>query len=114
MHDEIKTAGDIAKDPASFSVFTYVLMMVLAIWGGAVRVIREIALNDKSLLNIFGIFVAEMCVSGFAGTITFALCLSANISFAYTGALTAIAGYMGGRSLSLLEAVYKSWKGGKP
>ena len=110
MQDELKQVGDFSKDPASFSVLTYLVMMALAIWGGIVRVIREIALNDKSLTHILGIFIAEMCVSGFAGTITFALCLSANISFAYTGALTAIAGYMGGRSLSLLEQIYKTWK----
>lgn len=111
MNEEIRHATDIAKDPASLSVLSYVLMMALAFWGGVVRVIREIALTDKSLTRILGIFVAEMCVSGFAGTITFALCLSMDVSFAYTGALTAMAGYMGGRSLSLLESLYKTWKG---
>lgn len=113
MHDELRHAGDIAKDPASFSLLAWALMMILSMWGAIVRVIQEKALQEKSLWQIFGIFLAEMSVSGFVGTITYSLCIYYNLSFAYTGALTAIAGYMGGRSLSILELVYKAWKAPK-
>lgn len=110
MNEELKTAGDIAKDPASFSIIAYAIMLALSMWGGMVRVIKEVALQEKSMKHIACLFFAEMCVSGFVGTVTFSLCLSASLSFSYTGALTAIAGYMGGRSLSFFEAIYKAWK----
>lgn len=110
MNEEIKQATDIAKDPAAFSMFAYLVMLILSMWGGVVRVIREVVLKEKSAWHILGIFLAEMCVSGFVGTITFSLCISSGLSFAYTGALTAIAGYMGGRSLSMFETLYKAWK----
>lgn len=110
MQEELKHAGDIAKDPASFSIVAYAVMLALSMWGGLVRVIKEVALKEKSFEHIACIFIAEMCVSGFVGTITFSLCISAHLSYSYTGALTAIAGYMGGRSLSFFEAIYKAWK----
>lgn len=114
MNEELKHAGDIAKDPATFSILAYATMMVIAMWGGVVRVIKELALQEKSLRHIICLCLAEACVSGFVGTLTFALCLSANLSLAYTAALTGISGYMGGRSLSFFEAVYKAWKVTKP
>lgn len=110
MNEELKQAGDIANDPASFSIIAYAVMLALSFWGGLVRVIKEVQLQEKTAKHIACIFIAEMCVSGFVGTITFSLCLSAHLPFSYTGALTAISGYMGGRSLSFFEALYKAWK----
>jgi hypothetical protein len=110
MHEEIKHAGDIAKDPASFSIVAWLVMMVLSTWGAIVRVIREKAMKEKNIWQILVMFLAEMSVSGFVGTITYSLCIYYSLSFAYTGALTAISGYMGGRTLAILELVYKAWR----
>lgn len=110
MNEELKHAGDIAKDPASFSIITYALMMVIATWGAIVRVIKEVMIKEKSWQHITCIFISEICISGFVGTITFSLCLSMSLTLPHCAALTGIASYMGGRSLSFLEAFYKAWK----
>lgn len=110
MNEELKQAGDIAKDPATFSILAYAAMMALSIWGGIVRVIKDLTLQEKSLKHIACIFIAEAIVSGFAGTITFAMCIAGNITLAHTVVLTSVSGYMGGRSLSFFEAIYKAWK----
>ena len=112
MQEELKTATNVAQDPTSISVMTYVVVLILSMWGGLVRVIREVKLQGKSIPQIIGIFIAELVTSGFTGVITFYLCTSAGISPLYTAAMTAIAGYMGGRSLTVFEALYRSKKVG--
>lgn len=108
MNEELKTASDIVRDPSSISFSTYWWVVVLAIWGGIVRVIREVKLGGKTFWQIILAFVAEAVVSAFAGMLVFFLCESSNMPRMYTAALVGIAGYMGGRALNLLEAIYKS------
>ncbi len=111
MNEELRNASDIAKDPTTISIATYVVALALSVWGGIVRILREVQLADKTVPQIIGIFVAEIVTSGFVGIITFYLCTSWGFAPLYTAAMTAIAGYMGGRSLALFEALYKARKG---
>lgn len=108
MNDEIKTAADLARDPASVSWATYALVATLAIWGGIVRVIREAKLGDKTWKQIALIFLVESITSGFAGFMTFFVCEAQQVDRFYAAALSGIAGYMGGRALTLLEIIYKA------
>ncbi|HJV52803.1 MAG TPA: phage holin family protein [Noviherbaspirillum sp.] len=108
MNEELKAASEIAKDPASYSSATYAWVLILAVWGGVVRIIREVKLGGKSWRQIILIFLAELTVSGFAGVNAFFLCESAGISRLYTAVLTSVASYMGGRALALFEEIYKA------
>lgn len=108
MNEEIRNASEIVKDPTSFSVVTYLWIVVLSMWGGVVRIIRENTFGGKTKLEIARIFLFELITSGFVGIITFYLCESAGFQPLYTAAMTSIAGYMGGRSLAVIEAIYKA------
>lgn len=108
MNEEIKHVSEVVKDPSSVPLVTYMWVFLLASWGGIVRVFREVKLGDKSWRQIVLIFIAEVATSSFAGVLTFFLCESQNVERLYTAAMTGVAGYMGGRALSVLEAVYKA------
>ena len=108
MNEEINQATELAKDPSSISIATYAWVLLLATWGGIVRVVREVKLGGKSWQQILAIFVAEIIISTFAGVITFFMCYSSNVSPLYTAVMTSIAGYMGGRALNVIEAIYKA------
>lgn len=108
MNDELKTASDFVRDPSSISWGTYAWVVALAIWGGIVRVFREVTLGDKSWRQILAVFIGETLTSGFAGVLVFFVCESQSVPRLYAAALTGIAGYMGGRALTMLEAIIKA------
>jgi hypothetical protein len=108
MNEELRHATEIAKDPASFSWITYTWVILLAMWGGIVRIIREVQLGDKTWKQIAAIVFCELIISAFAGVITFYLCESAEFKPLYTAVMTGVSGYMGGRSLAILETLYRA------
>lgn len=108
MNEEIKTATEVAKDPSSYSAATYLWVLLFAMWGGVVRVVREVIFEGKTWPQIVRIVASELIVSGFVGIITFYLCEHAEFPPLYTAAMTAISGYMGGRSLAVFEALRKA------
>jgi peptidoglycan/LPS O-acetylase OafA/YrhL len=116
MNEEIKAASDVARDPASVSIATYAWIFGVGILGGAVRVFREINLGGKTKMQIVGTFVVELVTSVFVGIVTFYLCNSGAkpLDPFYTATLVSIAAYMGGRALTVLEAIFKAFapKGG--
>ncbi len=112
MNEEIKSATEMVKDPSSFSAATYLWVLLLAMWGGIVRVVREIIFEGKTWPQIVRIVLSELFVSGFVGVITFYLCEHAEFPPLYTAAMTAISGYMGGRSLAVFEALRKTYHKG--
>ena len=107
MNEELKQASEIAKDPSSISAATYAWLLILASLGGVVRVIRESKLGDKTWRQIILIFISEILISLFAGVVTFFLCSAQDISPFYSAVMVSLASYMGGRALSVLEALYK-------
>lgn len=108
MNEEIKHIGDVLRDPGSFPFLNYWVILLMAMWGGVVRIIREVKLSDKTWRQIVAIFAAELVVSGFIGMMTLLLCEAAGFNQLYTGAMAGIAGCMGGRSLALLESIYRN------
>lgn len=113
MQEEMKNASHAVSSFDSAASLTYFWMLVLAAWGGVVRVIREHKTEAKTWPQIIGIFVSEMTVSCFVGTITFYSCQVADFSQLYTALLTSVGGYMGGRSLAMFEAMFCAvFKGG--
>lgn len=107
MNEEIKQAAEIAKDPLSVSHATYLWVIVLSMWGGIVRIMREIKFGGKTRKEIVLIFVAELMTSGFTGLVTFFACQKQGIDPMYSAVMVAMSGYMGGRALSWLEDIYK-------
>lgn len=108
MNEEIKNVGDLIRDPWSHPFLNYWVILLMALWGGVVRIIREVQLSDKTWRQILAIFAAELVVSGFIGMMTLLLCEAAGFNPLYTGAMAGIAGCMGGRSLAMLESIYRS------
>lgn len=107
MQDEIKSASEIAKDPLSISIATYAWVFFLSMWGGVVRIMREIKLGGKTWREIAFIFACELLTSGFAGLLTFFACQRAEFDPMYSAVMIGVAGYMGGRALSWFEEIYK-------
>lgn len=108
MNDEIRQASEIARDPASVSWATYLMVVALAAWGGIVRALRKTKLGEKSWQQILVIVLVEVITSSFAGVVTFFLCQSKGVPPFYTAVLTSLAGYMGGSVLNILEAIHKA------
>lgn len=111
MNEEMKTASEIVRDPASVSAYVYSIIIGMATLGGIVRVIREAKFSDKSWKQIVGMFLAEIVVSQFVGFLTFFLCAAREVSLPYTIVFVILASHMGGRALNVLELVYKRWLG---
>lgn len=107
MNDEIRAAHDLAKDPSSISTLTYAWVLLLSIFGGVVRVAREMMGMKKTPRQIVVIFLVEMMTSAFAGLITFFACEASHVGPMYTAIFTSIAGWMGVRALAAVETLYK-------
>ena len=94
------------KDPASYSLITYVWVIGLSAWGGVAGYIRRIKTKNMTHFSLAEL-VGEICISGFVGVLTFYFCESANINQVMAAALVGISGHMGSRSLYFLESVIK-------
>lgn len=108
MSEEFKSAAELARDPSTIPVATYSWVAGVALLGGIVRIIREAKLSNKTWPQIIGIFVGELLVSCFAGVNTLFLCESMRMDPLYTALMVSTASYMGGRSLAIGEALFKS------
>ncbi len=73
------------------------------------RVIREVNLGGKSWEKILLVFLGELATSLFVGIVTFFFCQAAKYEVFHTMVLVSIASYMGGRALTVIEAIYKAW-----
>lgn len=113
MNEELKTASDMARDPASVSIATYMLLVVVSILGGVVRVIREVNLGEKTVKQVVAVFLGEMIISLFVGMTTFFLCQDAGFSMWKTAALVCVGSFLGGKVLVVFEAIYKARLGSK-
>jgi hypothetical protein len=111
MIEETKAAGALAKDPASYSWLTYGWIFFLAMWGGLVRVLREMKLGEKTWKQLAFTFATEMVTSGFVGVLTFYGCEAAEIRPLVTAMMVSVSGWMGVRALSVLEAIYRARAG---
>lgn len=108
MNEELRAAGAIAKDPGSYSYLTYGWIVFLAMWGGVVRVMREVRVSEKTWRQLIWIFVVELVTSGFVGVVTFYACEAADIRPLVTAMMVSVSGWMGVRALSVLEAIYRA------
>jgi hypothetical protein len=91
-----------AKDPLSYPLKQYGLMLVTALLGGLVSWIAKIRKGEAKPWALSQL-VGELTTSAFAGLIAFWLCEWANAPDALTPALVGIAGHMGTRAVTAFE-----------
>lgn len=90
------------KDPFGYSLFTYVWVVGLAIWGGVVNFIQKVNRGEARVHNIVEL-IGEVIIAAFVGVITFYMCELSQFPQILSAALVAISGHMGTRSLFLFE-----------
>lgn len=92
------------KDPATYSILTYIWVIGLSAMGGIAHYINKLnsGLSRFNLVEIFG----EIFVSGFAGLMTFYLCEAAEIEYPLTAVLIGVSGHMGSRTIFILENIF--------
>jgi hypothetical protein len=112
MNEEIRQAAEAAKDPSSYGLATYVWVIALSAWGGAVRFIRKLKAGEMSLKQVCLTLLGEVITSAFAGVVTFYACEANSLSSLTTAVFVSIAGHMGGRALEPIESWYRRWAGG--
>lgn len=83
-----------------------VLFFALALWGGTVNYLTRV---KQGLVEVFSFreLVGEWAISGFAGVLTYMMCLELGFSGYLTGILTGISGHLGGRTISMFENYFK-------
>lgn len=92
------------NDPNNYNLLTYLWMLFIASWGGAVNYIGRVKrglVTRFSFLELLG----ELIISGFSGVLTFWLCESMQVDPLITAACVGIAGHAGGRTVCFLEQI---------
>lgn len=90
--------------PEHYPVITYLWVLLLSIWGGAVSFYRKMRDGHTRAFNVVE-FIGEITTSALCGLITFYFAESASINQVTTAALVAISGHMGSRLLFQMERV---------
>jgi hypothetical protein len=88
------------KTPESYSIITYLGVVVLAVWGGVVNYIQS---TKNGRVFRISELVGESAISGFVGVLTFYMCEAAELHGLVTAALIGISGHFGGRSIYIIE-----------
>jgi hypothetical protein len=90
------------KDPGNYPLLTYLWVLALSVWGGAVNNLRK--LKDGTLKRFsLAELVGDFTISGFIGVMTFYLCEYAGFDKLLTAFLVGITSHMGTKGLSVLE-----------
>ena len=77
-----------------------VFNVCLAFFGGAIKLLTS-KLKHKTL----GKYIASAVIGGFAGLLTYCLCINFNMNVYMTAFATGIAGYMGDSILNLFSRI---------
>lgn len=96
------------KDPSNYTYITYLWVLLLSFWGGAVSFISKVKSGVTRRFNFLEL-TGEIFISGFSGICTFLLCEWANIAPLLTAFLVAISGHMGTRIIFKAENVIDKW-----
>jgi len=92
------------KDPLNYSIFTYLWVLILSIWGGTAYNIRKIR-EGKLKRFSFSEWVGDIVISGFLGVITFWLCEYADIDPLLTAAIVGISSHQGTKGIAVIEDI---------
>ncbi|WP_210437995.1 phage holin family protein [Vibrio crassostreae] len=89
------------KDPQNYSVLSYLVFGLLAVWGGLVTHIQHIRRHKKPFL--WKEAVMQIAISGFAGMLASFLCWYIEAPVPLAGFVAGTAGFMGSRALDIYE-----------
>lgn len=86
---------------------TYLWLLLLAAWGGTASYLGRV--RKLGLPFSFAEWLGELVISGFSGIVTAYLCMWAGFPPVLTFAFAGVAGHMGGRAISMIEAGIAQW-----
>lgn len=89
-------------DPTDYSMWTYLWVFGLSIWGGLANFINKVKQRKARWINITELF-GELFISGGVGLLTFFICEYSNTPQLISAVCIAISGHMGTRIIYLLE-----------
>ncbi len=92
------------KDPLTYSLLTYVWILLISVWGGLINYYQKIKNGNVARFSIVE-FIGELVTSAFAGVMTFYLCEAAGVPSVLTAGLVGIAGHMGSRTIYIFERI---------
>lgn len=98
------------------AVFTTLLFIVLAMFGGLVAFIRKLNQSTKPLplKVIFMRLLGELTISAFAGLMVYLLCQYWGLNQLLTGVMVGIAGHLGGKAIDTVILIWRAiMTGGK-
>lgn len=103
-----------SKGPLDYSLFTYIYIMAVSLWGGVVNYFYKVRKGRVKKFSLSEL-TADLTASGFSGVLVFWLCEWSNSPALLTAVLVGIAGHLGGRTVFLvenyLEAKYGAYTG---
>lgn len=86
-------------------------VIFLAVAGGFVSFIRRLNNQPKpeNLAIVFVKLIGELCISGFAGVITYLICQEWGVSASMTAVLVGISGHLGGNAIDLISNIVQKF-----
>lgn len=91
------------KGPEGISLATYIIMLVLAAWGGVAHFMRRLRMDKNAKFSIIEL-VGEITISCFAGIMVLFICEAMQVDRLWTAALCGLSGHMSSRVLFKLDA----------
>lgn len=92
------------KTITGYQILTYAWVIGLSVWGGLVNYISKIKSGEIARFNITEL-VGDVCISAFAGVLTFWMCEISGFDELWTAVLVGIGGHMGARLIGKLEQI---------
>jgi hypothetical protein len=91
-----------AKDPLSYPLKQWALVLGLALFGGIASWWAKVRKGTVAFHNLQAL-IGELTISAFAGVMVFLICEYMNLAPTLTAAIVGMAGHMGNRAISFVE-----------
>ena len=98
----------LAKDPLSYPLKQYALMLGVSILGGLVSWFARVRSGEAKASNLMQL-IGELCTSAFAGLLAFWACEWMSFSPLLEAAVVGMAGHMGTRGIASGEQLLQAW-----
>lgn len=99
-------AQAVTKDPLSYSIRQYGLVLFLSLLGGLASWYAKVRKNELPATSLFAL-VGELATSAFSGLLAFFVCEGLDLPPLYTAAVVGVAGHMGNKAITWAETALK-------